>query len=211
MSKPVLKKRIVIIEDDLELAQGFSLIINSSADFVAVNTYPNCERAIKCLALDKPDVILMDIELAGMNGLEGTRRIKDISQLIEIIIVTVYEDSQFVFEALKAGASGYITKSSNYTELLDALAEIIKGGAPMSTNIARMVIENFRINPDSPLTKREAEILRLIAEGKTYTQIAKQLFISRQTSKTHIRNIYQKLQVKSKSEALEKATGRRLI
>jgi DNA-binding NarL/FixJ family response regulator len=123
----------------------------------------------------------------------------------------VYEDSELVFEALKAGASGYITKSANYMELLSALEEIIRGGAPMSSRIARMVIDNHHINPNSPLTKRETTILQLISEGKTYTQISEELFISKETAKTHIKNIYSKLQVNSKSEALAKASVEKLI
>jgi DNA-binding NarL/FixJ family response regulator len=126
-------------------------------------------------------------------------------------MVTVYEDNEQVFEALKAGATGYITKSSNYLELLSALEEISRGGAPMSSKIARMVIDNFHINPNSPLTKRETEILQLISEGKTYTQISEQLFISKETAKTHIKNIYSKLQVNSKSEALARAAQDKLI
>ena len=211
MSTTAFKRRIVIIEDDSELASGFALIINSSSRFMVINTYGNCETAIKNIRHDKPDVILMDIQLPGMNGLEGTKVIRNINPLIEIIVVTVYDDREFVFEALKAGASGYITKSANYTELLDALNEITLGGAPMSSRISRMVIENFRVNPDSPLSKRESQILSLISEGKTYTEIANELHISKETSKTHIRNIYQKLQVKSKSEALKKASSNRLI
>ncbi|MDQ2658488.1 MAG: response regulator transcription factor [Bacteroidota bacterium] len=211
MSITGFKKRIVIIEDDSELAKGFELIINSSPRFTVINTYSTCEGATKNLKQDKPDVILMDIQLPGMNGIEGTRAIKNLNSLLEIIIVTVYDSSDVVFEALKAGASGYITKGANYTELLDALEEITQGGAPMSSRIARMVIENFRVNPDSPLTRRESQILSLISQGKTYTEIADELSISKETSKTHIRNIYQKLQVKTKSEALKKATNNRLI
>lgn len=126
-------------------------------------------------------------------------------------MVTVYEDSELVFEALKSGASGYITKSSNYVELLTALEEISRGGAPMSSRIARMVIDNFHVNPNSPLTRRETEILQLISEGKTYTQISEELFISKETSKTHIKNIYSKLQVNSRAEALAKANQDKLI
>jgi len=177
-----------------------------------VNSYSNCEEAIKHLNNDRPDIVLMDIELpGGMNGIQGTKVIKDKNPHADIVMVTVYEDSELVFEALKSGASGYITKSSNYMELLSALDEVIKGGAPMSSKIARLVIDNFHVNPNSPLTKRETEILSLIAEGKTYTQISEELFISKETSKTHIKNIYSKLQVKSKSEAIARANMDKLI
>ena len=208
----VTKKRVLIVEDDREIRNSFLLIVNSSEQFSVVNAYGSCEEAIKHLNHDKPDIILMDIELpGGMNGIQGTKTIKDKYPHADIIMVTVYEDSDLVFEALKAGASGYITKSANYRELLSALEEIIKGGAPMSSKIARLVIDNFHVNPNSPLTKRETEILQLISEGKTYTQISEELFISKETSKTHIKNIYAKLQVRSKSEALAKANLEKLI
>lgn len=205
------KKRVLIVEDDQEIRNSFSLIVNSSQKFTVVNAYGNCEDAIDNIHRDKPEIVLMDIELPGMNGIQGAKMIKDKSPQSDIIMVTVYEDSELVFEALKAGASGYITKSANYMELLSALDEIVKGGAPMSSRIARMVIDNFHVNPNSPLTRRETEILQLIAEGKTYTQISEELFISKETAKTHIKNIYAKLQVNSKSEAIAKANLEKLI
>ncbi|MCB0488360.1 MAG: response regulator transcription factor [Cyclobacteriaceae bacterium] len=206
------KKRVLIIEDDPEIRSSFAMIVDSSQKFTVVNSYGNCEDAIKHLHTDKPDIVLMDVELpGGMNGIQGTKIIKEKSPNSDIIMVTVYEDSEMVYEALKSGASGYITKSANYMELLTALEEITKGGAPMSSKIARMVIDNFHLNPNSPLTKRETEILQLIAEGKTYTQISEELFISKETSKTHIKNIYSKLQVRSKSEAIAKANQDKLI
>lgn len=206
------KKRVLIIEDDPEIRSSFTMIVDSSQKFTVVNAYSSCEDAIKHLHTDKPDIVLMDVELpGGMNGIKGTKIIKDKSPNSDIIMVTVYEDSEMVYEALKSGASGYITKSANYMELLSALDEITKGGAPMSSKIARMVIDNFHLNPNTPLTKRETEILQLISEGKTYTQISEELFISKETSKTHIKNIYSKLQVKSKSEAIAKANQDKLI
>ncbi len=206
------KKRVLIIEDDPEIRHSFEVIVNSSQNFVVISTYNNCEAAIKHLSADKPEIVLMDIGLpGGMNGIQGTKIIKEKSPSTEIVMVTVYEDSELVFEALKSGASGYITKSANYEELLAALEEIVRGGAPMSSKIARMVIANFHVNLNSPLTKRETEILSLIAEGKTYTQISEELFISKETSKTHIKNIYSKLQVKCKSEAIAKANLEKLI
>lgn len=205
------KKRVLVVEDDPEIRNSFSLIVNSSQKFMVVNAYGSCEDMISNLHRDKPEIILMDIELPGMNGIQGVRVVKDKSPHTEVIMVTVYEDSELVFEALKAGASGYITKSANYLELLSALEEITRGGAPMSSRIARMVIDNFHVNPNSPLTKRETEILQLISEGKTYTQISEDLFISKETAKTHIKNIYSKLQVNSKSEAIAKANQDKLI
>ncbi len=205
------KKRVLVVEDDAEIRNSFSLIVNSSQKFMVVGAYGKCEEAIENIHKDRPEIVLMDIELPGMNGIQGARIIKDKASHTEVIMVSVYEDSELVFEALKAGASGYITKSANYLELLSALEEITKGGAPMSSKIARMVIDNFHVNPNSPLTRRETEILQLISEGKTYTQISEELFISKETAKTHIKNIYSKLQVNSKSEAIAKANQERLI
>jgi len=204
-------KRVMLVEDDLEILNSFGLIVNSSSKFTVVSGYGNGEEAISNLQRDRPEIVLMDIELPGINGIQTTKIMKDKLPSADIVMVTVYEDSDLVFEALKAGASGYITKSANYMELLSALEEITKGGAPMSSRIARMVIDNFHVNPNSPLTKRETEILQLISEGKTYTQISEELFISKETSKTHIKNIYSKLQVTCKSEAIAKANLEKLI
>ena len=205
------KKRIVLVEDDLEIRNSFTLIVNSSPNYKVVNAYERGEDAIKNIKFDKPDIFLMDIELPGINGIETTKIIKDKNPSINIIMVTVYEESELVFNALKAGASGYITKSANFMELMAALDEILKGGAPMSSKIARMVIDNFHVNPNSPLTKRETEILQFFSEGNTYTQISEILCISKETVKTHIKNIYSKLQVNNKAEAIAKASHEKLI
>jgi DNA-binding NarL/FixJ family response regulator len=204
-------KKVFIVEDDKELRKSFVHIVNNADKFIVVGAYSTAEEAILEIGRKKPDIILMDIQMPGMNGVEATTLIKEKYPHLEIVIVTVYEDNELVFNALKAGASGYITKSANYLELLSALNEIVKGGAPMSTKIARMVIHNFHLNPDSPLTKREKEIIRMIADGKTYSQISDELYISRETAKTHIRNIYTKLQVNKKSDAIAKAQEQRLI
>jgi DNA-binding NarL/FixJ family response regulator len=124
---------------------------------------------------------------------------------------TIYENSELVFQALCAGASGYITKNSNHTELLSAIKELIQGGAPMTSNIAKMVVKSFQKNPNSPISARETEVLELLAQGKSYSMIARDLFITKETAKSHIKNIYAKLQVNSKSEAIAKATREKLI
>ncbi len=207
----LLKRRVIIVEDDKILRESYETIVNSSDKFLVVGAYKTSEEAISEFNKKKPDIVLMDIELPGQNGVEATQIIKDKSPQTEVVMVTVYEDNDLVFNALKAGASGYITKSANYLELLSALEEIIKGGAPMSTKIARMVIHNFHQNPNSPLTKREKRVLELLSQGKTYSQISELLEISPETAKTHIRNIYSKLQVNKKSDAIEIATQHKLI
>jgi DNA-binding NarL/FixJ family response regulator len=204
-------KKVFIIEDDKELRESFTHIVRISENFVPIGSFGTAEEAIAALGRKRPDIVLMDLELPEMNGVKATQLIKDKYPHVEVIVVSVYEDTEMVFNAIRAGASGYITKSANYLELLSALDEIVKGGAPMSTKIARMVIRNFHTNPESPLTRRETEIIKMIAEGKTYSQISDELFISRETAKTHTRNIYTKLQVNKKSDAIAIAQKNKLI
>jgi len=205
------KKRVAIVEDDKILLESYTHIVNSSDKFIVVGSYSNAEDVLNEVVRKKIEIILMDIELPDLNGVKATGIIKEKYPHIEVIIVTIYEDDELVFNALKAGASGYITKSANYLELLSALEEIGRGGAPMSTKIAKMVIQNFHLNASSPLTGREKEVLQLMAEGNTYTQISDKLFISRETVRSHIRNIYSKLQVSCKSEAIKIATHNKYI
>lgn len=202
---------ITIIEDNEVVKDGFELLINSMSDHKVISTYTNCEEAIKNIKNDQPDIILMDLELPGMNGVEGIKHIKKIIPEVSIIVITVHENSELVFESLVAGASGYLTKSSNYNKVLDAIDEAMKGGSPMSSNIARMVVESFQRNQNSPLSPRETEVLELLAKGKSYSAIANDLFIHKETVKSHIKNIYYKLQVNSKADAIEKALKDKLI
>lgn len=205
------KTRITIVEDNKAVRDGFALIIESINKYYVVNTYENCEDAIKNLNKDKPDIVLMDLELPGISGIEGIAKIKKLMPKVDCIVNTVYENSDLVFQALVAGASGYITKNSNHTELLEAIDEVIDGGAPMSTKIAKMVVNSFQKNPNSPLSPRETQVLELLAKGKSYSLIADDLFVTKETAKSHIKNIYAKLQVNSKSEAIAKATQEKLI
>lgn len=208
---PIQKKRVVIVEDDADLRTSFKLLINGSNNFTVKGAYGSCEEALQNLTADNPEIVLMDIQLPGINGILGTEKIKQKSPATEVVMLTVYEDGELIFDALKAGAAGYLSKSSNYAEILNALEEVSVGGAPMTSRIARMIVRAFHVNPNSPLSKRETEILKLISEGKTYTQISDELFISKETAKTHIRNIYSKLHVSSKSQAIAKAVQQKLI
>jgi DNA-binding NarL/FixJ family response regulator len=210
-SIPHFKRKIIIIEDNETICQGYTLLINSTHRFEVEATYRNCEAALKNLKNIKPDIVLMDLDLQGMNGIEGIRSIKARYAHIEILIVSVYDSSQFVYDSLCAGASGYLTKSSNYLELIAALDQLVAGGAPMSSKIARMVVESFQRNPLSPLSKRETEVLSLLSRGYSYSSIAKLLFIAKETVKTHLKNIYQKLQVNSKADAIILALEERYI
>jgi len=203
--------RIVIVEDDDLIRESFANLINENDRFICIAGYDNCEEAIKNLSRDEPHLILMDIGLPGISGIEGIRRIKNIQPEIDILTVTVHDDDKKVFDALCAGASGYLTKNVSPERLVQAIYEVRQGGAPMSTSIARMVIRSFQKSTDSPLTSRETEVLQHLSRGKSYTMIANDLFINKETVRTHIKNIYQKLNVNTKAGAIEKATKDRLI
>lgn len=211
ISENEMNSRIEIVEDNDVVRDGLQLLISSMSNYNVVGAYVSCEHALKNLEKDQPNVILMDLDLPGMSGIEGIQRIKKIHPEIHIIVITVHEDSEMVFEALCAGASGYITKNANHSRLLDAIDEVQTGGAPMSSKIAKMVVSSFQKNHNSPLTSRETEVLELLAKGKSYSVIADELFIHKETVKSHIKNIYFKLQVNSKADALEIARKNKLI
>jgi DNA-binding NarL/FixJ family response regulator len=204
-------KRLIIVEDDVIIRDAFVTLINQSGDFQVINAYSNAEAAIKHLNEDQPDVCLMDIELPGMSGIEAIPKVKAILPSVQVVVVTVYENDELVFKALCEGASGYLTKNTPPQKLIESLKELENGGAPMSTNIARMVVSSFHRNRQSPLTARELEVLELLASGKSYSTIADQLFVDKETVKSHIKNIYLKLEVHSKAEAIEKARKSKYI
>ena len=207
-----MKQNVVVIEDNIPLSHGFAEIINETEDFSVVSIYDNCEEAIKRIKYDRAIFYLVDIELPGMNGVEGTQIIKKKLPKANIIMVTVYEQSDMVFDALCAGATGYLTKNLKPKELTDALYEAQAGGAPMSIKIAKMVVKSFQKKPSKiTLSKREKEVLYYLSEGNSYDCIAEKLFISKNTIKFHLKNIYIKLQVNSNIEAVQKANRENLI
>jgi len=197
--------RIVIVEDNENIREGYTLILNTNPEYNVVGAYAKCEKAIRNLTKDNPEIIFMDIELPGMDGIKGIKEIKKLRPDIHIVVITVYDENEKVFDALCAGASGYITKSSNHLELLEAVDEVLRNGAPMSSNIARMVVRSFQKNYNTPLSSRETQVLSLLASGATYQSISKELEISLETVKTHVKHIYAKLQVTNKTDALELA------
>jgi DNA-binding NarL/FixJ family response regulator len=205
------KIKIIIVEDDQIIRECFESLLNESPSLECVKTFGNCEDAIAELDNLNVDLILMDIQLPGMSGIEGIKKIKKRIPSIDIIAVTVHEDPRYVFDALCAGASGYLTKNISPENLINAVFEVINGGAPMSTYIARMVINSFHKNSSSPLSPRETEVLQLLSKGKSYTMIADQLFINKETVRSHIKNIYIKLEVNSKAAALDKAAREKYI
>lgn len=202
---------VVIIEDDETIRNGYTYLINANKNYKIINAYSNVEDALINLANDKPQVILLDIELPGMKGIEALPKIKNILPKTHIIMLTVYDSEETVFEALTKGASGYLTKSNNTEKIIDAIQEVVDGGAPMSTNIAKIVIKSFHKNQNSPLTKRETEILEEVANGKSRSKIAKQMFIDLETVKSHIKNIYVKLNVHSREDAIKEAKNNKYI
>ena len=204
-------KKVVIVEDNKTLNDAFVNIINASANFKITGAYLNAENAIENIKNDAPDFVLMDIQLPGIDGVEATKQIKKIIPKTSIIIITVYENSETVFNALCAGATGYLTKNTTTGKLIASLEEAKNGGAPMSIHIAKMVVSSFKKTIHADLSERELEVLTLLSKGKSYKSIAEILFISLNTIKFHIKNIYDKLQVKSREEAISKANNQNLI
>lgn len=202
---------VVIVEDNNELREVLSGYIRSSEELKLVNSYSDCEQMLKQLSIDQPNLVLMDIGLPGMSGIEGTARIKAQHPKTEVIIITVFENSESVFLALQSGASGYLTKNLSREELLSSIQECLSGGAPMSMKIAKMVVNSFKKSNDTPLSQRETEVLENLAKGKSYHSIAETLYVSKDTVKFHIKNIYFKLQVSSREEAIETALKQKLI
>jgi DNA-binding NarL/FixJ family response regulator len=202
---------VSIVEDDADIRESLALLINGTPGFNCISTYGDCESAIAGIEEDPPDVVLMDLGLPGMSGIEGIRILKESVDEINLVVLTVHGESKLVFEALCAGACGYLLKDTPPAKLLEAIKETREGGAPMSTQIARMVVGSFRTNPHAALTQRETEVLTQLCKGKSYKMIADTLFISEETVRRHIKNIYKKLQVGSKSEAVAKALKEKLV
>lgn len=201
--------KVAIVEDSEEIREGLSVLINGSSGFLCVATYPTAEVALKYLPAQKPDVVLMDIQLPKMSGIECVEKLKERDSDLQIMMLTVYEDDDRVFKSLAAGATGYILKKTPPTELLEAIREVHDGGSPMSGEIARKVVQAFQEMGKSSketenLSDREMEILSHLAKGYQDKEIAEKLFVSPETVRTHLRNIYKKLHVRSRTEAVLK-------
>jgi len=202
---------VAIVEDDDEFREGLASLIDESAGFCCVGAYRDCEAALAQLAQEKPDVMLMDIQLPGMSGIAGVERLKEMLPATNIIMLTIHKDDELVFSSLCAGATGYLVKTTKPAKIFEAIREVSEGGAPMSSNIARMIVGSFRRTTQSPLSPREREVLAELCKGHSYKMIADTLHVSEQTVNFHIKNIYQKLQVHSKSEAVVKALREKLV
>lgn len=203
--------KVVLIEDDSVIRDSYTFLINESTDFKVIRSYSSAELALKSIKSENPEIILLDIELPGMNGIEAIPKLKNLLPDVYILILTVYENQKTVFDALSKGASGYLTKDITPEKIIAAMSEVMIGGGPMSANIARMVVDSFQKNTDSPLTKRETEILEQISNGKTRSTIASEFFIDVETVKSHLKNIYAKLDVHSRADAIKTAKQNKYI
>lgn len=201
--------RIAVVEDDKTVREGLQMLLNGSPGFSCVAAYSNGEDAVAGLPEANPNVVLMDINLPGISGIECILALKEQKVPIQFIMLTVFEDADDIFHSLSAGATGYLLKQTPPVKLLEAIQDVFRGGSPMSGEIARKVVQSFQhplpnYASANSLTKREDEILSYLVKGYFYKEIAVLLFISVETVRTHIRNIYEKLQVRTRSEAILK-------
>lgn len=207
--------RIIIIEDNIFARTGWETALNLDDDFVVLETFSSCEDAFKSDLIKKANVVLLDIGLPGINGIEGAERIAQLNSNALIIMITIHDDDKSIFGSLQSGAIGYLHKSVSPDELIDAIKVALNGGSPMSPQIARKVLKSFhRFKPqfeDDRLTEKEEVILHLLAEGKSYKTIAEEIFLSVNGVKYHIRSIYEKLHVNTRAEAVSKGRKLRIL
>ncbi|HSP87783.1 MAG TPA: response regulator transcription factor [Ignavibacteriaceae bacterium] len=216
--------KVVVVEDNDSIREGLKILIDGTDGYECISVFSDCEGMLKQIEKLLPDVLLMDLGLPGMGGVEGIKKVKSLLPDLTVLVLTVYEENELIFDALCAGASGYLVKKTPPSKLLEAIKEAHDGGAPMSSNIARKVIDFFsqrdkipekKITPPAKssyfLTPREKEILTGLVEGHNFKFIADSLFISIETVRFHFRNIYKKLHVHSQSEAVAKAIREGII
>jgi DNA-binding NarL/FixJ family response regulator len=210
--------RVAIFEDNKHLRETFELLLNHTDGFICTGAWPNCRDIITNLEVYPSDIVLMDIEMPGMNGIEATKLVKEHFPTINILIQTVFFEDEHIFNAICAGASGYILKSTTPEGYIEALKDVQAGGSPMTPGIARRMLELFKNNlqPTTPakdynLTGQEKKVLQLLVEGKSYKLIAAELFVSVDTVKTHVSNTYAKLHVHSGTEAVSLALRDKLV
>lgn len=208
--------RVVIVEDNQYIREGWTTILDSDSEVVVKSTYRSCEEALESNDIEWCDIILLDIQLPGILGTEGVEKFLEINPSLAIIMISVMEDSQHIFQALQNGAIGYLIKKVSPDELVQAVKDAYEGGSPMSPIIARKVIASMQTQPKKKkktldLTSREQDVLKLLAEGNSYQAIADSIYLSVDGVGYHIRNIYRKLQVNSKAEAVAKGISSGLI
>lgn len=206
---------LVIVEDLEEVRENLQQLIEREPDFRVMDVYKTGEEALHYLPLLKPDIVIMDINLPGMNGIDCIRQLRSALSSTQFMMFTVYENDEKVFDALKAGASGYLLKTAGIKQIIEGLKDLYNGGSPMSSNIARKLVSVFRQQNREPeqmeeLSKRENEILQLLAKGLLYKEIGEALHISVGTVRQHIHNIYAKLHVQNRTEAINKMAAKKL-
>ena len=204
---------VSIVEDNEQLRGTLVRVISRIEGFACLGQYGTAEAALENLPQERPQVVLMDINLPGMNGVECVRRLKQLLPETQVMMLTAYEDTENIFASLAAGASGYMLKRTPRAELIDAIREVQRGGSPMTTHIARKVVQSFlkpvaAPGPTHELSEREREVLDLLSQGLMYKEISEKLGISFETVRTYIRRIYEKLQVRTRTEAVAKALRR---
>ena len=207
--------KVSIVEDNEQLRTTLAKMIARSEGFECLGHHPSAEAGLVAIPNEKPDVVLMDINLPGMNGVECVRKLKQILPNTQVVMLTAYEDTENIFNSLAAGAAGYLLKRSKSQEILDAVRDVLAGGSPMSTHIARKVVQSFQARPtaapseaEAELSPREQEVLNLLSQGFMYKEISDKLGISFETVRTYIRRIYEKLHVRTRTEAVAKALRR---
>jgi DNA-binding NarL/FixJ family response regulator len=200
--------RIAIVEDDRVTRESLAALLGRASGFTCLGTYASAEEALAKVPKQLPDVLLVDINLPGRSGIECVAELKTAFPKLQVLMLTVYDDTESIFESLRAGASGYLLKRTRTADLIAAIKEVLHGGSPMSTNIARKVVSHFhapeRANELQALTTREHEILTLLSEGLQYKEIADKLTISTGTVRAHLHTIYGKLHVQTRTEAVVK-------
>jgi DNA-binding NarL/FixJ family response regulator len=209
--------KVAIFEDNKMLRESLQQLINTADDMACTGAFPDANKLIRNMQMANPDVVLMDINMPGISGIEAVQQIKEKFPQVHILMQTVFEDKDKIFAAICAGASGYMLKKTVPQQMIEAIRETHLGGAPMTASVATKVLQMFRLqttvekNEFIDLSDREKEILALLVKGKSYKAIASECFISIDTVSTHVRHIYEKLHVHSKSEAVAKAINQRLI
>jgi DNA-binding NarL/FixJ family response regulator len=208
--------RILIYDDVAELRESLTLLFSAEADVEVLGAFDNCETAAVDVQEMRPDVVLMDIDMPNQTGIEGVRAIREVDAAVKIIMLTVFDDNKNVFESLKAGANGYLLKRTPPMKLVEHVREVFAGGAPMTASIATQVLNMFASfthtsTENFDLTEREKQVLQLLVEGNSYKMVGAEMHLSIDTIRSHIRNIYEKLQVHSKSEAVAKALRNKIV
>jgi len=209
--------KIVIYEDNANLRESLNSLLSLTDAYDVAASFPDCSDIVNQVRSIKPGVLLMDIDMPGINGIEAVKKVREFDKEVQIIMLTVFDDNTHVFEAIYAGANGYLLKKYVSDRLLSAISEVLEGGAPMSPSIARMIIGNLQQPvqqvPENnyQLTAREKETLQLLSQGNSFKMIAAELGISIDTVRTHIKRIYDKLHVRSQIEAVSKAINEKLV